>query len=306
MRLSASQLSAFERCPTQYRFERVEGRPGEALSATVYGTVTHHAVHTFERTVHELMDQGLDIYAALERAKQRALDTFDYYWHPKHLNEVAGVQQIDVWIGYGAYRDTYGLLRQKGFDAIEKYAEMWRADKHQLLSLEHPFEVPVVGTIDEITGEPHTISGYVDRLGLRWKNRNPILDTDDWKTGRKKAYLRHHIGLTVYSYASTQVEFWKPFEAQGVSAEEMHERFAALPRHTVWYDLKNFDRCDGGYRSDRDYARLARAVSEMAKSVQAGIFPLRISGETCQYCPHRGYCPEPGIGLPDEDEGAPA
>lgn len=305
MRLSASQLGTWERCPTQYRFEKVEGREGSALSATVYGTVVHHGVHTFERKVHELVAEGMDVYAAMEQAKAIALDTFDYYWHPSHLMEVAGVPQIDEWLGYGAFRDTYGYLRQKGFDAIEKYAELWRADQHQLLSLEHPFEVPVVGTVDDITGEPHTISGYVDRLVIRWKSRKPILDTDDWKTGRKKTHLRYHLGLTVYSYASTQVEFWKPFEDQGVSAEEMHARFADIPRHTVWYDLKSFERCDGGYRAERDYARLARAVTEVARSVQHGIFPLRISGETCFYCPHKAYCPEPDIGLPDDTEGAP-
>lgn len=293
MRLSASQLGAWERCPTQYRFERIEKRQGVGLSATVYGTVMHHALHAFERKLAELLAVGQPQPEAITEALDVALATFDYYWHPLHVEEVAG-QQVDVWLRF----DSYGSLRQKGLNTLRHYAELWPLDKHELLSLEHAFEVPVDGT-------EHTISGYVDRLVVRYRKRVPVLDTDDWKSGKLKTYLRHHLGLTVYAYASTKIEFWLPFAAQGLDPEEMHARYADLPRHTNWYDLKGLKIVDAGFRGPIDYRRLARACEEVARSVEAGIFPLRISGETCEFCPHRAYCPDGVEGLPDESHGAP-
>ena len=299
MRLSASQLGAFMRCPQQYAFERIEKRQGASLSATQYGTVVHHALHAFEREIASLRDSGMGVREAVDKCLATALATFDYYWHPHHLEEI-GAQPIDVWIR----GDSYGVLRQRGLAAIEQYAELWKADQHHLLSLEHPFQVTLHGTVDRETGEPHTISGFVDRLVVRWEKRKPILDTDDWKTGVRKAWLRHHLGLTVYCYASTQPEFWLPFEAQGADPEELHAQFAAYPRRAFWYDLKKFERVNAGIRTDQDYARLTVAAQRIGDSIQAGIFPLRIDGETCQWCPHRAYCPE-GVGVPEDDSGAP-
>lgn len=288
----------------QYRFERIDKLKGEGLSATLFGTVVHHAVHAFERKVTELRGQGVDVYEAMEQAVTVGQDTFDRYWHPARIGELTDGQQVTVWIGYGQWRDSYGSLRQRGLDAIVKYAEVWRADKHELLSLEHPFEVPVQGSVDPMTGALNTISGFVDRLTLRYDKRRPVLDTDDWKTGRRHYGLRHHIGLTVYCYASTQVEFWQPFEALGADPKEMFERFEGIPRRAYWYDLKQFERFNAGYRSERDYARLAFAVTEMVRSVQAGIFPLRMSGEHCPRCAHNNYCPSPNVGLPSDEEGS--
>lgn len=297
MRLSASQMGAFMRCPMQYKYDRIDKREGLSLSATEFGTCVHHALHAFEREIANSRASGVPAREAVDAALKTALSTFDYYWHPLHLEEI-GCRQIDVWIR----GDSYGLLRQKGLSTIEQYAELYRADQHHLLSLEHPFEVTLHGTVDRVTGEPHTISGFVDRLLIRWERGKPILDTDDWKTGVRKAWLRHHLGLTVYCYASTQREFWTPF---GEQADELHERFAAYPRRAWWYDLKKFERVNAGFRSDQDYKRLAYAAQSIADSIQAGIFPLRIDGDTCQWCPHRDHCPD-GIGVPADDHGAPS
>lgn len=288
-----------------YKFEKVDHLQGEGLSRTLYGTVIHHAIHAFERNLSQMLADGLPLYDALTKAVEIGQDTFDRYWHPARIEELTG-QQVTVWIGYGSWRDSYGSLRQRGLDAVVKYAEVWRADQHELLSLEHPFEVPVQGSFDPQTGELNTISGFVDRLVLRYKTRKPILDTDDWKSGRRKYGLRHHIGLTVYCYATTQPEFWEPFTALGADPTEMFERFAGLPRRAFWYDLNQFERVDAGFRSERDYARLAYAVTELVRSVQAGIFPLRMSGEHCPNCAHNSYCPTPDVGLPDDEEGSPS
>ncbi len=610
-RLSASQLLSWHRCPTQWRLDREVGREA-ATSRSVFGVVVHHAVHVFERE----MAAGAD----WTESRDLAVQTFDYYWHPQNTRLLT--EPVEIWIGHGSWQDSYGSLRQRGKEAIRKYCEIWKDDKHQLLSLEHPFEVPVIGT-------PHTISGFVDRLVVRRRKRVPILSCDDWKglalgtllptptgwttmgavrvgdqlfdqhgrpttvttvsalherdclrvtfddgttlicddehrwvtddgvveardlrpgafvpnvdvvqlprrplpldpyvlgvwlgdgtrgdnritnpdpevwaeierrgftlgvdqernnenkaqtrcvrgllpllrevglLGHKQvpaAYLRasgsdrlallqglmdtdgtwnrtrrqavftscdkalaeavrelvvslgvnarlwtltkhgfgktvtaydvtftpwgfvpfllprkadlamedaraqsaypgrmknrrrkvvtvtptvtvttkcitvdsptetylcteamlptHNTGvmppkytlrqnlqLTVYAYASTQRDFWSPFREVGEDPDELWRRYVDVPRHVNWYDLRDFKLVDAGFRGPADYARLARAVTEMANSIDAGIFPLHIAGETCLNCIHNRYCPDPdGPGLPAPEHGAP-
>jgi PD-(D/E)XK nuclease superfamily len=273
-----------------WRFEKLERRPGKTLSATVLGTVVHHALHAFERA---MADGGKD----WADAKEIALATFDFYWDPRNLSQVyeprPGENEtvIDVWIN----RDSYGSCRQRGLDTVTKYAELWLLDDHRLLGLEHPFEVPVIGT-------EHTISGFVDRFMERKIKRVNVLDFDDWKTGKRQYHLRQNLQLTVYAYASTRVEFWLPFQEFGIDPEQMMARYDGWARHVNWYDLQAFKLCDAGYRGTQDYHRLAYAVDEVAKSIEAGIFPLNIGGDTCTFCPHNGYCPD-GSGIPADDHG---
>jgi RecB family exonuclease len=287
MRLSASQLGSYARCPRAFAYERLEGKPGRLLSATAFGSVMHHVLHAVERA---LVDGGKTMAEATEMAHA----TFDYYWHPQNIETITD-GPIEEWIK----NQNYAGLRQRGHEVIDRYLQQRLDDDLKVLSLEHPFEVPIVGT-------EHTISGYVDKMGERKRSRNWTLEFEDYKSGKRQFGLRHNLQLGVYAYASTQIGFWEPFAALGFDPQELWEGYAEWPRHVVWFDMDGTDAkgLDGGYRGERDYHRLAVAANDMARAIEANIFPLRISGETCQYCPHRSYCPD-GTGLPGDDEYDP-
>lgn len=286
MRLSASQLGSWARCPRQFAYERLEHKPGRLLSATAFGTVMHHALHAAERAITE--------GKTMAEAKVIADDTFEFYWHPQHIEALTD-GPIEEWI----QGHTFASLLARGRATLTAYFNQRVDDDLRVLSLEHPFEVPVVGT-------QHTISGYVDKLGERKKSRNWILEFEDYKSGKRQYHLRQNLQLTVYAYASTQIGFWEPFREMGYDPEQLWEGYMEWPRHVVWFDLDGADAkpLDGGYRGERDYDRLATACNEMARSIEAGIFPLRITGDTCQWCPHRTYCPD-GSGLAEDDQYDP-
>lgn len=264
------------RCGEQHR-RQLNGDRGQQLSATAYGSVMHHALHTLERT------RDLDL----------ALNTFSHYWHPLNIDTVC--EPVEIWIG----RDSYGALLAKGLDTIKKYWDLKRYDDEEVLALEIPFVVDLPGTMDRETGKPHQLAGTIDRLSLRYYKRQLHVCIDDWKTGKKASYLRHNIQFTGYGYATTQRAFWvgspehytEGFgEARG---EELMRRLQDAPRHGWWIDIKQgISWTDAGLREQRDYQRFFRSVDVYVRARQNDIFQLNIDGTTCQFCTFRDDCPE--------------
>lgn len=293
-----SDLQSWSYCPAQIRF-RSEGAPERQNSALAYGSVIHHAMHVLER------------YGDT----QKAIETFLHYWHPLNIDAICPPVSSDGWIG----RDSYADLRKKGVDTIIQYADYLRHDDHELLGLEYEFVVPVHGV--EVLGRPVWLAGTIDRLAVRWYRQRETLCVDDFKSGQQKWGLRDNVQGTAYSYATWQPEFWTGvqefagiridgaertyppmpgFTEQGRD-QELLERFAQSPRRFTWINLKSFKLVDGGYRGPKDYDRFKTAVSQVLSSAAAGIFPLRIDGETCRFCQYRDVC-----GAPDPHYADPA
>lgn len=296
MLLHQSHLQAWQRCP-QELFLVLSGKPDRPNSGTVYGSVMHHAMHVLEREYHETGD--------LDAALEKALATFEYYWHPKHQADVAGdAIPPDQWLpGH-----TYGRLRKRGLKVLRAMADQIQWQEHELLGLEYEFIVPIPGT-------PHHLGGTIDRLSVRWDKRTQFLGIDDNKTGRQKWGLRHNVQGTAYAFATTQLPFWigwqgevtmpdgstltvdtRPDSFGADRGERLFRRFLDTKRRFTWIDLKDGTYKDGGYREERDYDRFKLAVSQVAASIEAEIFPLHISGETCAFCQVRQAC-----GAVDED-----
>jgi hypothetical protein len=238
----------------------------------------------------------------LERSRDldRALDTFRWFWHPHHVEEITGAPiPPDGW-GRG---HTYGRLLTRGCKLIREYWDLVRYDESELLGLEYEFIVPIPGT-------EHHLAGTIDRLSARWRKRQLLLDVGDFKTGRVKWGLRWNMQGTAYCMATEQESFWTGFvgeidglhfdtrgESFGERGEALRERFAVTPRGFTWIDLsgQSVEVKDGGTRGPQDYQRFADAANDFVRAVQAGIFPLRMDGETCGVCPVADVC-----GLPSE------
>ena len=140
---------------------------------------------------------------------------------------------MDIWIG----RDSQSGLAQKGVEMITRYWDLKRyEDDEELLALEVPFVVPVHGTYDPQTGEPHYLAGTIDRLALRHYYSRPHVCVDDWKSGKKQSYLKHNLQGTGYCYATTCEEFWtgsERFLTEGFGIERgkrLFNRLAQVPR----------------------------------------------------------------------------
>jgi hypothetical protein len=276
VKIHQSDMSSFNRCGELHRRQR-NGSRGQQLSATAYGSVMHHALHTLERS----------------RDLKLAIDTFEHYWHPLHIDTIC--ESPEIWIG----RDSWGSLRAKGVDILKKYWDLKRYDDEEVLALEIPFAVPLHGTMDVETGEPHVLLGTIDRLAVRRYRGREHLCVDDWKSGRKKVYLKHALQFTGYAHATTETEFWTgnpTYLTEGFGEERgrrLMERLASAPRHGWWIGVKDgVSWSDAGVREPRDYRRFLHAVDQYVRAVQNNIFPLNLDGENCQFCPFRDDCPE--------------
>lgn len=270
MLIHQSDLTSMNRCGEAHRRER-SGQRGKVLSATSYGTVIHHALHTLER------HRDLDL----------AIDTFTHYWHPLNIGEIA--EPVEVWIA----RQSYGGLRTQGIELLKRYWDLKAYDDtEQVLGLEISFVVPIGNT-------GHHLAGTIDRLAVRKHRGRHTVCCDDWKSGKKKSYLQHNLQHVAYSYATTRPEFWlgnPEYVTDGFGAQgrELMEAYAKLPRQGYWIDCSSTSPKwnDCGVKSERDYQRFFLAVDHYARMVESEIFPLNIAGEVCEYCTFRDDCPE--------------
>ncbi len=307
MRIRQSDLNSFARCAHQVRLNReadADGTRQQNLSATAFGTVVHHALQVLEERHWAGDDNALPV----------AVATFEYYWHPDNIGQLVP-GGVDVWLP----RQTFGGLMIRGRDNLRAYYDSLVHDAGHLLALEHTFEVPWPGAVDEWTEEPHTLTGTVDRLALRLDaRRKPYLSVDDFKSGQKPTYLRHALQWTVYSWASLDPGFWQAWPQADLAAltEPLATRGFALfrdgsglpiiPRRGRWIAVRDaFGIHDVGWRTQADFDRMAVAIDAYIAAVEAGIYPLSISGAVCTYCPHlySGRCG--GTPFSKDDEGKP-
>lgn len=306
-----SDLSSWARCQLQkYYQDRAKVDPNapqpKTLSATEYGTVVHYALMILEQRHHDGRDDALEV----------AIATFEHYWHPDHIAQVA--TPVDEWLP----RQTYGGLRERGRRVIRDYFELLKRSDTKLLALEYQFAVPLV-----VDGTTHTLTGTVDRLAIDKHHTKPYLSIEDFKTGKQPTYLRYNVQGSAYAYATTQPEFWTGWDASGMRelATFDHDTLAAIERYFAsydyslhegqlsdatpaarrfrWVNMQEVKFADGGWRTDRDYARLVLAIDAYVRACEAGIYSPTNTGEVCVYCPFRATCG--GIGLAPEKAGAP-
>jgi hypothetical protein len=289
-----SLLASWARCPAAAGFER-GGFPRRITSALAYGTVMHHALLVFER----LLAEGRPAADALVEATE----AFTFYWSPANIHAIGEPVSPDGWLP----RQSYADLRLRGIETLTKYAAGMHGRPRTLLACEYRFQVPVDGTWDDVAGEPHILFGTLDRLQLERHHGRPVLAIADYKTGAQPAYLRQHLQFTAYAYASTRREFWTGWRGEeGFGPDhgaDMYERFAPFARRGTWINLSKFTEADAGWRGEADYARLRIAISQVAASIAADIFPLNLVGEVCTHCSYTAVCG--GTGLPDDDAGRP-
>lgn len=284
IKVRQSDLSSFARCAQQKHLQdeqragRLDKEP-EQLSLTAFGTVIHHAARVLEEHHHNGRPDPLGAAQA----------TFAYYWDQSNIHHLTPA--VTIWTP----RDTWSGSLRRGLAILATYYESLVKDKGKLLGLEVEFTLPYW-----LDGEEHEMHGTMDRLSLRRSGR-AYLNIEDFKSGRDYIGLRWNVQFTVYSWATLQRAFWDPW---GDQADELHHRFATLPRRGTWISLRDgVKRSDAGYRGAQDYARMDVALREYIKANRLEVFPLTLTGSVCRFCPFgEGICG--GVPIPDEKYGA--
>lgn len=299
-----SDLASFSYCAAQQQYRReddVAGVQSGRLSATIFGSVMHHALEYLQRMAHEGNPDALEI----------ALATFRHYWDPAHTAEICEGPPT-IW----AARQTYGGLRSAGERAlISAYDWMTKGagSKDLLLATEYSFDIPIV-----IDGVHFMLHGTIDRLAIRIYNRIPVLAIDDWKSGIKPDHLQHAMQWTVYSYATQHPAFWTEL-ARMDAFDEVERRvngrgldlyvsgepgLEIIEKRGRWLSVKNgnFDVHEAGVRTQQHFGRMKVAIKQYLLAQAAGIHPLTMDTKKCVYCPFAaGRCG--GAPMPEFQDG---
>lgn len=180
-----SELSSWNRCPHAFGIER-SGAPRLQSSAAAYGSVVHEVLAWGERRRIE--------GAPLKQVVQACLERFVHFWNPANISAITDPVPPNGWLP----RQSYGELRDRGIEAIQKFFDLIKFDDYEYLGLEYSFVVPIEGTWDEELNEPHMLAGSIDRLVLRRYSRKETVNVEDLKTGKEYPHLRQNLQFTAY------------------------------------------------------------------------------------------------------------
>lgn len=270
MRVSASKMNTWMRCPLQAKFHYVDKLPTRSSSASVFGNCVHSAMEFFANC----------------RDREKTIEWFLKCWDDPST--------IGLTIEYWNKRQSFGSLRERGQMLLNGYFERFEREDRRIIAVEHPFKVAF--------GE-HEITGYVDLLEYRRSGRGKNqLRITDYKTGKKpwSDALRNNIQFTAYYYASMQPEFWIGYpgdsEFPGLpDGAALYEEFKRAPRQVIWWSLPTDEEINAGERTQADFNRMYQCVSEMDKAMTYGVYVPCISGDTCTMCDYTQEC---GVEIP--------
>lgn len=255
----------------QAKFRYIDKLPDVSNAYSAFGSCIHHALDHYNRT------------ADVEAAVAVFVDVWD---DPSKIDKA-----FDYWPKYTSYS---GMLN-RGIDMLREYHEKQKWENRIVIASEHKFNVPF--------GD-HRISGIVDLLEMKKSGRGKnTLKIVDYKTSSKPpriTELKLNIQFTAYFYASMQPEFWLGDEGNPghPDGQNLWDRLQDAPRAAFWYQLNSNKEINVGERDDADFRRMYRAVTEIARALELGVFVPNISGDTCLYCPYTDPC---GVVIPETE-----
>lgn len=264
MKVSASLIKTWMRCPLQGKYKYIDGLPDQSNAAAAFGSAVHLALELYNN----VKDVG--------KAEGAFLEIWD---NPDEFD-----LSIDIW----PPRTSFGAYRERGVEFIRNYHEATKWVKKQILATEHRFCVPI--------GD-HFISGIVDVIEL--PEKSTTLKIVDFKSGYRPntMNLNHDTQFCTYLYAPTQKEFWCGSDEDRdkytgfANGEELWEKFQNYEIEGIWYDLRNSKEYNVGPRTQKDYDKLLMCIEQIARAIEFEVFVPDISGDSCGLCSYRDICP---------------
>lgn len=259
----------------QFKFKYIDKVPDDIRGApALYGSCVH--------LVLEMINSG-------QIAPKKAVKTFEQMWGEP---EKYGMEPVETY----PPRTSWKSYLKRGKESIAKYVESISWRDRQVIATEHKFLVKL--------GD-HELTGFVDHIEMTQdKKGNWVLMISDHKTAAKNpnaTSLRYNVQISIYDLASRQKEFWigNGPDYPGIEdGERWWELTKDLPRLNIWHAVSNGKEINAGERTQEDFERLHLALDQITKQVEADVYALDISGESCHFCPYKKECKLP---IKDED-----
>jgi DNA helicase-2/ATP-dependent DNA helicase PcrA len=259
LRLSASAIGTYQRCPKQYEFETVLKIPTPDQSHLRLGTTVHNVLERFHKDLGEPLSP--------EATRERLLALLD---------------QATVGGGWGRTDDDRQLL-QRARTMLENYAENPMARPEGQVRTETSFTLrlpqtelmkstPVGGKILEGI----QIGGKIDRIDSLPDGSSRVID---YKTGHDKGgpkalqnYVAKEIQLAIYKYAGSK--------ELGIDADELTYIF-----------LENANGTISASATQEHVDEVRATIDEVADKIISLDFTPAPEYQKCKTCPFNHVCP---------------
>ena len=165
---SFSQITTYETCPLQYKYQYILKIPTTQSSAASYGDTIHQTLEEFYREFK--INQKI--------AKDKLLSIFESKWIP---------------IGYNSALHEK-RMKEEGKKMLVDYFNKLHDKKASVGSLEQFFKIKIAEDI--------AIVGKIDRVDYK---KNGVIEIIDYKTGKKpeEKKLKNSLQLSIYALAAT-------------------------------------------------------------------------------------------------------
>ncbi|MBI3620211.1 ATP-dependent helicase [Candidatus Roizmanbacteria bacterium] len=166
--LSFSQLSAFNTCPLQYKYQYILKIPTAPSSAASFGNSIHKALQAFYQEY--LNNQAVSM--------AKLLTLFDSLWVP---------------LGYASLAHEK-RMKKEGREMLSHYYKTFHRRSLRIVALEKLFKIRL--------DQDMFIAGKIDRVDQKTNGEIEIID---YKTGRKpvEKELKKSLQLSIYALAAT-------------------------------------------------------------------------------------------------------
>lgn len=253
--LSASSVTTFLRCGTQWHFAYVAGVKSPPSLRAIRGIAVHSAV---EVDMRQKMLSGVDIPIG------DMVDAYDTSWN----NETAYGFNIDE-------GEVPGVVKDKGEDLLRLYHKDV-APNIQPVMVEEPIQFNING---------QAYSGQID-LGTEidvdfgWGPPEKRLEIRDTKTtGRTPASGTYLLNMTGYAISQRQ-------KTGIVEADTVLDYLIAL-KEPVYKEIRM-----GGPITDDQIRQFAGIIDTVSSTIKAGKFvPNGLINGSCSWCGYKAMCP---------------
>ncbi|HEV7918451.1 MAG TPA: ATP-dependent DNA helicase [Solirubrobacterales bacterium] len=255
LRLSASDLGVYQRCPKMYEFEKVIRIPTREQSHLRLGILVHNVLERFHRDTGEQEMQPNAISAKLADLIDAAI--------------AAG--------GWGNSDDDRQLL-ERARTMCERYADSEYSRPQGKIELETKFSLkldPSPSMADtQVAGRMLTgiqVNGKIDRIERLADGSHRLLD---YKTGKKKTKgeVQKDAQLVLYRLAASEV--------LGIEASEL-----------VYYYLEDISPAVIAAATDERVAEVRETINSVADAIVQGRFEPTPEYSKCKTCAFSHVCP---------------
>ncbi|HWU20098.1 MAG TPA: ATP-dependent DNA helicase [Nocardioides sp.] len=261
LKVSASMLTAIERCPTAWFLDREAGGGQTSNQGQAFGNVVHALAERVGRG--ELSAPSRDELVDLLMTK------VDEVW-----------DQMPFRTPWSAAKE-----REEARAALARFVDHHRASTRTPVAFEEGFSAPL--TLSD--GTRVVLNGFADRLEIDAEGRIVVVDLKTGKSMPTDASLPENPQLGLYQLAAEQGAFAEivPEGAVGGSggAELWQLRSASYGRVKVQRQEPLAPAADGEERP------IEARMREAAELLRAEVFPTNAHPNTCRICAFKVQCP---------------